>query len=103
MLLCIFVKKQGSNKFSSNGKVKIFSSESRKFFVKKQPHLHIFISQPSKNPFRTFLRRRLFFCFQQELRLCLCFSFSLSMSVRDSGRERSKRGSEANTHRERNS
>ncbi len=35
---CIFVKKQGSNLFSSNGRVKIFSSESRIFFVKKQPH-----------------------------------------------------------------
>ncbi len=32
----IFVKKQGSNLFSSNGRVKIFSWESRKVFVKKQ-------------------------------------------------------------------
>ncbi len=39
VLFYIFVKKEGSNPFSSNGRVKIFSSESRKFFVKKQPHL----------------------------------------------------------------
>ncbi len=38
VLFYIFVKKEGSNPFSSNGRVKIFSSESRKFFVKKQPH-----------------------------------------------------------------
>ena len=38
MLFCFFVKKQGSKQFSSNGRVKIFSSESRKSFVKKQPH-----------------------------------------------------------------
>ncbi len=33
MLLCIFVKTQGSNLFSSNGRVKIFSAESRIIFV----------------------------------------------------------------------
>ncbi len=38
LLFYIFVKKEGSNPFSSNGRVKIFSSESRKFFVRKQPH-----------------------------------------------------------------
>ena len=38
MLFCIFVKKQGSKLFSSIGRVKIFSSKSRKIFVKKQPH-----------------------------------------------------------------
>ena len=39
LYLTFFVKKQGSNPFSSIGRVKIFSSESRKIFVKKQPHL----------------------------------------------------------------
>ncbi len=38
MLFCIFVKKQGSKLFSSNGRVKNFSLESRKICVKKQPH-----------------------------------------------------------------
>ena len=38
LLFYIFVKKEGSNPFSSNDRVKIFSSESREFFVKKQPH-----------------------------------------------------------------
>ncbi len=38
MLFCIFVKKQGSMLLSSNGRVKLFSLESRKMFVKKQPH-----------------------------------------------------------------
>ena len=37
-IFCIFVKKQGSTLFSSIGRVKIFSSKSRIFFVKKQPH-----------------------------------------------------------------
>ena len=36
--ICIFVKKQGSKLFSSNGRVNIFSAESKKIFVKKQPH-----------------------------------------------------------------
>ncbi len=39
VLFCIFVKKQGFNSFSSIGRVKIFSSKSRKIFVKRQPHL----------------------------------------------------------------
>ncbi len=38
ILFCIFVKKQSCNLFLSIGRVKIFSSESRKFFVKKQPY-----------------------------------------------------------------
>ncbi len=46
MLFCIFVKKQGSNQFSSNGKVKLFSSESMKIFAKKQPHRHLLLLFP---------------------------------------------------------
>ncbi len=38
MLFCIFVKMQGSMLLSSNGRVKLFLLESRKMFVKKQPH-----------------------------------------------------------------
>ena len=38
LLFYIFFKKEGSNPFLSNGRVNIFSLESRKFFVKKQPH-----------------------------------------------------------------
>ena len=48
ILFNIFNKKQGSNLFLSIGRVKIFSSESRKIFVKKQPHhleafLHLYL------------------------------------------------------------
>ncbi len=38
---CIFVKKQGFNSFSSIGRVEIFLLESKKNFVKRQPHLFL--------------------------------------------------------------
>ena len=45
-MFCIFVNWQGSKLFSSNGRVKLFSSESRKIFVKKQPHRCVSVCQP---------------------------------------------------------